>query len=76
MGYGNWLFIRGEGEGLSWESGLPLTCVDANTWVWTLKEAKRPARFKLLLNDQIWAEGEDLTVQPGTTLAVTPTFGL
>jgi hypothetical protein len=34
VGLGNHLFIRGQGDGLSWFEGVPLNCVDATTWVW------------------------------------------
>src|SRR6202000_1769672 len=33
--FGNSLYLRGEGLGLSWNQGVPLTCVDGKTWKWT-----------------------------------------
>ena len=32
VGFGNTLYLRGEGVGLSWTQGVPLTCVDGKTW--------------------------------------------
>ena len=71
---GNVPFIRGQGEGLSWDKGRPLSYLDEGTWVWSTRQSGDPLVFKLLLNDEIWAEGEDLVVQPGTTIDVAPVF--
>lgn len=74
VGYGNTLFIRGQGDGLSWDKGLPLDCVDAATWVWATKKATGPIEFKLLLNDEIWAQGDNQTVAPGGSIETAPAF--
>jgi len=74
VGLGNELFIRGEGNGLSWEKGQLLECMDPTTWIWTTTQAKTAVVFKLLLNDQVWSLGNDLTVEPGQKVEVTPTF--
>jgi hypothetical protein len=73
VGFGNMLYLRGEGQGLSWNQGIPLTCVDSSTWKWSA-EAKDPLKFKLLLNDAIWSKGEDMVVAPGQKLQISPTF--
>ena len=52
VGFGNQLFLRGEGPGLSWEKGTPLKCVDPSTWQWTA-EASDQLKFKLLLPEVI-----------------------
>src|SRR5215208_7961828 len=67
VGFGNSLYLRGEGEGLNWNHGIPLTCVDGTTWKWSC-EAKDNLKFKLLLNDAVWAQGEDLIAAPGQRL--------
>jgi hypothetical protein len=74
VGFGNSLFIRGQGDGLSWDKGLPLTCIDGSAWVWSTKQAKANVVFKLLLNDQVWAKGEDLVVEAGRTIEIVPVF--
>ena len=73
VGFGNAVFLRGQGAGLTWERGLPLVCVDGKTWRWT-GIAKDPIRFKLLINDTIWSAGNDLTIAPGQKLEVAPEF--
>ncbi|MFO1477826.1 MAG: hypothetical protein U1F98_14420 [Verrucomicrobiota bacterium] len=73
VGFGNKLFLRGEGKGLSWSHGVPLTCVDASTWKWS-GEAGDPLRFKVLLNDAVWCKGEDLVARPGQQVQLSPAF--
>jgi hypothetical protein len=73
VGFGNALFLRGEGAGLSWERGTPLTCVNGSTWRWSRAGADA-LKFKLLLNDTVWAQGEDVTAAPGQTLQIAPSF--
>lgn len=74
VGFGNTLYIRGQGDGLSWDKGTPLECVDAATWVWSTKNAEGNIEFKLLLNDQVWAQGENMTVAAGQSIEATPAF--
>ena len=73
VGFGNNLFVRGQGAGLSWERGTPLTCVEPSTWRWSAP-AKEKLTSKLLLNDRVWAQGADVTVTPGKRVAVVPAF--
>jgi hypothetical protein len=73
VGWGNALFIRGNGAGLTWDKGVPLTCFNGSRWVW-LTPASDKVIFKLLLNDQIWAEGADLVVEPGSKVELQPIF--
>lgn len=74
IGLGNTLFIRGEGDGLSWEKGIPLACQDASTWVWSTRHANDKLVFKLLLNDVVWARGENLAVEAGRHIELRPQF--
>jgi hypothetical protein len=73
VGFGNAVFMRGQGGGLTWERGLPLVCVDAQTWRWS-GVAKDPIKFKLLINDKIWSAGNDLVIAPGQKMEVAPEF--
>jgi hypothetical protein len=75
VGYGNAVFIRGEGAGLRWDKGTPLACVDGTTWVWSTRAGAAQVRFKLLLNDAVWCHGEDLMADAGRRTEVTPSFG-
>jgi len=73
VGFGNRIYLRGQGSGLSWERGVPLECVDSQTWRLTVP-AQDKLLFKLLLNDSIWAKGEDVVVTPGQRVEITPAF--
>ncbi len=74
IGFGNHLYIRGEGPGLTWEHGLAMDCVGADLWTTTVKNAAAPVVFKLLVNDLSWSTGNDFVAEPGQSLTVTPTF--
>lgn len=74
VGFGNSLFIRGQGDGLSWDKRLPLSCIDGSAWVWSTRKANGKVVFKLLLNDQVWAKGEDVVVEAGRKIEVVPVF--
>ena len=74
IGFGNALYIRGEGAGLSWDKGLLMTCVAGDLWQIVLGESARPIVFKFLVNDLSWSVGEDYSVTPGSTLTLEPTF--
>jgi len=73
VGFGNRLFIRGQGEGLSWDHGIPLECVDSKTWRLVVP-AKDKLQIKLLINDSVWAKGEDVVVTPGKRVELIPAF--
>jgi len=73
VGFGNRLFLRGQGEGLSWDRGIPLECVDSKTWR-LIVPAKDKLQFKLLINDSVWAKGEDVVVTPGKRVELVPAF--
>ena len=75
VGFGNKLFIRGEGAGLSWETGVEMKNVENDVWVWTNNDLKKGAvACKFLINDDIWSTGENLFVPAGETSTVFPNF--
>lgn len=74
IGFGNQLFIRGEGPGLSWDRGVPMECQGADQWHWSVNGASRPFAFKLLINDQLWSHGENEAARPGEKIVVQPAF--
>jgi len=74
VGFGNTLYVRGEGSGLSWETGVPLDCIADDQWALSLAETSRPVVFKFLINDLTWSLGEDYVVQPGSSVVLTPAF--
>ena len=74
VGFGNSLYIRGEGPGLSWDHGLGMDCTADDQWTITISDAATPVVFKFLLNDTTWCAGNDYTVEPGGSITVTPIF--
>jgi hypothetical protein len=74
VGFGNTLFIRGDGPGLTWTKGVPLGCTSVDRWTISLLVTNRPVVFKLLINDKTWSAGDDYVAQPGSTTAITPVF--
>ncbi len=73
VGWGNSVYIRGEGGGLSWNSGR-LMDWNNDSWTWSTTAAVTGLTFKFILNDEQWAEGENLTVPSGGTSVSTPEF--
>jgi hypothetical protein len=74
VGFGNTLFIRGDGPGLNWEKGVPLGCTAVDRWTISLLVTNRPVVFKFLLNDETWSKGDDYIVKPGSNTTFTPEF--
>lgn len=74
VGFGNSLFIRGEGAGLSWEKGTVLENLSPYEWQFSTTAANEPVTFKFLINDEAWADGDNLTVAPGECSVNAPVF--
>jgi hypothetical protein len=74
VGFGNSLFVRGEGPGLSWNQGLAMSNVTSALWTISLPRSSRPVTFKFLVNDEIWSSGEDYQADPGIELTLSPSF--
>lgn len=74
VGFGNQVYLRGEGAGLTWDKGVPAVSSASDLWLVTLPELSGPARFKVLVNDSAWSLGEDYTVHPGQCLTIEPRF--
>jgi len=74
VGFGNSLYVRGDGAGLSWSSGKVLECSSGDTWTLVLLGVEKPFAFKFVRNDTDWSTGEDYMAAPGDTVTVTPVF--
>ena len=74
VGFGNSLFVRGEGPGLSWDQGVAMECTGDDQWTLVLGESARPLAFKFLIHDPVWSVGEDYSAKPGSSLLLVPTF--
>jgi len=77
IGWGNTLYIRGEGASLNWDQGQAM---QHNGSEWTWKGTTNPntnnnnLTFKLLINDQIWSTGDNLNATAGSKTVTEPTF--
>lgn len=74
VGFGNALYVRGEGPGLSWDQGVLMTCINDDAWECVLGESAQSFTFKFLVNDLIWNVGADYVVAAGESVTVTPKF--
>ena len=74
IGFGNMLFVRGEGPGLSWDRGMRMDCVSDNLWKLVLGGSAAPVVFKFLVNDLTWSAGPDFFVASGSVVKITPEF--
>lgn len=74
VGFGNALFIRGEGAGLSWDRGVAMDCVGADLWQIILPESASVVTFKFLVNDLSWSTGPDYSAVGGSSVTLTPEF--
>ena len=73
VGWGNALYLRGEGGPLSWTKGIQMDCADGK-WTWSTTDAPDGLEFKFVLNDKTWAKGENTTVAAGSTAVPRPVF--
>ena len=73
VGFGNSLYLRGQGSSLSWDKGIVMGCAGPDEWVWST-DAKGDLEFKFLLNDEIWASGPNSTVAAGERIVIEPQF--
>lgn len=74
VGFGNALYLRGSGAGLSWDRGLLMEPSASDQWRAVLGESEQPIVFKFLVNDETWCIGEDYTAAVGSSITITPVF--
>ena len=74
VGFGNAIYRRGEGPGLSWDKGILMTCVQPDLWQIVLAESARAYTFKFLVNDLTWSAGPDFSAACGTSVTLVPEF--
>ena len=74
VGFGNTLYIRGEGPGLNWDRGQTMECLKDDLWSFSIEAAAKPIVFKFLINDETWCNGDDYVVEPGNKITLVPTF--
>ena len=74
VGWGNSVYLRGDGGALSWDVGVPLICLMDDQWVWSYLEDCAPRVIKFLRNDIDWAVGENHLVIVEKMVILTPQF--
>lgn len=74
IGFGNTLYVRGEGPGLSWDVGVPMDCVADDKWTLSLPAGKGAVTYKVLVNDLSWSIGEDYVAASGESVTIVPAF--
>lgn len=73
-GFNNWITIRGEGAGLSWNAGTALKNIGNDEWVFETDAPFVNCEFKVLINDEIYESGPNHPLICGTSTQHTPFF--
>lgn len=73
-GFPNKLYLRGEGNNLSWDKGISMKNVKSDEWVWESSKSFSQCQFKVLINDKKYEEGSNHALQCGEVHFVTPVF--
>ncbi|HTB63419.1 MAG TPA: hypothetical protein VK737_07505 [Opitutales bacterium] len=74
VGWGNSVYLRGIGGGLSWDVGVLMDNLKKDEWTWACPAGDGPITFKFVRNDAHWALGPDHIAVPGETSITTPQF--
>ncbi len=74
IGFGNTLYMRGEGNGLSWNAGVAMQCVADDLWQIKLGASPGGHIFKFLVNDLTWNVGPDHKIASGAAITIKPEF--
>jgi hypothetical protein len=74
VGWGNSIYLRGQGGGLSWDVGVLMDCLKKDEWIWSCPSSDGAITFKFVRNDLHWALGKDQVVAAGETSVSTPQF--
>jgi len=74
VGYGNHLFMRGDGHGLSWDRGILMTNTASDEWMLLAEGIEEDFECKVLLNDAAWSKGENIRIKAGKKSVILPEF--
>jgi len=74
VGYGNTVYLRGEGGCLNWDLGVPMICSDNDRWIWCCQAGEAPTQFKFLRNDRDWALGDNQVMSGADIMVCYPKF--
>ena len=51
-----------------------MECVSSDTWSLPASRSAQPKAFKFLINDEVWSQGEDYTLNAERADPYTPSF--
>ncbi len=74
VGFGNSLYLRGQGANLHWDKGVQLKNTSPSEWVWETNLSFTLAEFKVLVNDKVYELGPNHTLKCGAVAQYTPRF--
>jgi len=74
VGWGNSIYLRGVGGGLSWDVGVLMDNLKKDEWTWSCPAGDGPITYKFVRNDAHWALGPDHIATPGETAISVPQF--
>lgn len=75
IGIGNKPYVRGDGAGLSWDSGLEMEFEEIGRWRWIApSDLEGPIQIQLYRNDEDPDTTGKYTLEPGQQLDLSPVF--
>lgn len=75
IGIGNKPYLRGDGAGLNWETGVAMDFEEIGKWIWIAPvDTQEPFEIQLFRNDEDADRSGKYTVTPGQRLAISPVF--
>lgn len=76
VGYGNYMFVRGEDYPLRWDKGRIMRNISSDVWEFEMEriEPGETVEFKALINDETWSTEDNYTVTGGETIDIYPKF--
>lgn len=74
IGFGNMLYIRGQGAGLNWDKGQMMKNVGPDEWKWETDLPFNECEFKVVINDQMYEAGDNHHLARGAKVEYTPRF--
>lgn len=74
VGFGNLLYIRGNGANLDWNKGLPMKNTKSDEWTWESTTPFTNCEFKVLINDQTFESGPNHQLKSGECVTYVPHF--
>lgn len=74
IGMSNKLFIRGDEPWLSWDDGQQMELIGIGEFAWSIDDLREPIDVTVLLNDDLAAHDGTVTLEPGKTIRINPSF--